>query len=403
MTSSTLATQGHRRTTRDLVLYLGVAFATTLAHSPLTSLPFEAGAVTEGLGLTPSTVGFLATLELSAYALTNFAISPFMGRSAPRRAALMGALLALAATILAASTRDLAVFGFSRILAGIGFGTVFSCANAAGARAVIPERAYSIGMGVSIVFFTVLPIVLARSMHLHRVAHIVLLPQSGVFLAIAALTIVLTPALLLLPNTPPGLPSVQRFDGTSAQHSASAAASSLVIMLCFSVAVFSLYTFLELRGRALGMEASQIGTLLAATIGIGMLGTFASTWLGRRYGRILPLVIGLALQGLSCYAVAASAAPLELWVASSLYFVFWYFIYPYIMGLGASIDPAGRLPTALGGAYLVGSSIAASLGGVLLQKGGFVVAGVAGCGMCLVAALIALCIGRVRTHVALAR
>jgi predicted MFS family arabinose efflux permease len=396
MLPPTPTSRRHPWVTGEVALYLGVAFATTLAHSPLTSLPFETAAITEGLGLSPSAAGFLATLQLSAYAVTNIVISPFMGRSAPRRAALVGALLAVAASIACATTRDLGVFGFSRVLAGVGFGIVFSCANAAGARARVPERAYSIGMGVSIVFFTILPIVLAQSMHLSRLGSVALLPHAGVFIAITALTILLIPALCFLPDTPPNTVSAGGTVATSSRRSVTAAVGSLAVMLCFSIAVFSLYAFLEHRGRSLGMNASEIGTLLGATIGIGMLGTFASTWLGRRNGMALPLVSALALQGISCLAVAGSASPPQLWMATSLFLVLWYFVYPYIMGLGASIDPAGRLPTALGGAYLVGSSVAASAGGLLLQKGGFVLTGILGCALCFTAALIALGVSQVR-------
>jgi predicted MFS family arabinose efflux permease len=374
---------------QQLPIYLGVAFATTVGHSALVSLPFEVGAIADGLGLSSAGVGMLETVELVFYALTNVLIAPVIGRFSPRRIARIGVLLVIAAELTSGLNTRLFLFGLSRAVAGIGFGIVFACANVAGAQALVPERAYSIGLGVSILFYAVLPIVLAHSLQLSSLAPAILPPHSGVFLAMAVFVLVMLSTMHFLPNEP------TRDRVTAAQLSAGKidvipVVASLILMLLFAIGVFSLYTFVERRARMLGMNSKEIGALLSATFAIGMIGTVASTWLGRRCGLTMPLVLALTLQGVCCVGVAMSHTLPTLWVATIVFMAVWYFVYPYIFGLGADTDPVGRLPTALGGAYLVGSSVATSVGGFLVQSGGFLAIGMTACGLCMAAALIAL-------------
>jgi predicted MFS family arabinose efflux permease len=297
--------------------------------------------------------------------------------------------LAVLATLLTAFSTQMLLFGVARALVGIGFGLIFSCANAAAAKAAVPERAYSIAYGVLVAFSSMLPLVLGHSDRLDQLLPGLSVPHSSLFLAMALFTAVLAPTTLLLPATSVGS-TIQSSRQTVTRISPAMSTASLAIMVGFSVGVFSVYTFIERRGRLLGMDPTSIGNMVSSAIALGLVGTFGSIILGLRVGRALPLLAGLIVQGASCVGISLCPTTLLLSGSTLLFMASWGFVYPYIMGLGAAIDPAGRLPTALGGGYLVGSSVAAGLGGLLMQVGGFALLGGVAFGLCAIAGLVAL-------------
>ena len=75
--------------------------------------------------------------------------------------------------------------------------------------------------------------------------------------------------------------------------------SVLVVCLvaCSSAALFSgqtlIWSFSERIGVTLGLSMEQIGWILGFCGLSGLVGATIPTWLGTKYGRILPLVLGL--------------------------------------------------------------------------------------------------------------
>jgi hypothetical protein len=152
---------------------------------------------------------------------------------------------------------------------------------------------------------------------------------------------------------------------------------ALAVMIFFSVAVYTIYTFLERKSRSIGMSAVDVGNLISGIVAFGMLGTVASTWIGRRFGLTIPLLCGLTLEALSCLGTAIADSPSQIWPPALAYMGAWYFVFPYVMALGASLDRTGRLPTGMGAAYLLGSTIAAPFAGALVDAGSFAAMGIA--------------------------
>jgi predicted MFS family arabinose efflux permease len=383
----------------DQRLYIGVAFATTLGHAGLVSLPFEIGAIIDGLKISTAAGGLLVTVELLAYALTNILLAPIIGRMSTRRIAQIGTLLVIGADLLSALTANLPIFTLARGIAGIGFGIVFACANVAGATAKSPERAYAVGLGVSILFYAVLPTLLAYSLNLADLAPTFLYPHSGVFLAVIAFAIVMLPTMNMLPLEPTQSKPTQSKGPETKPHAGQkatmAAFLSILLMLCFALGVFCIYTYIERRARILGMSSENIGLLISFGFATGMAGTVLAGWVGRRFGMIPPLVIGMVLQGVSCLVLAIGDSQIALWGSVILFQIMWYFLYPYVFGIAAEIDPVGRLVTAVGGVYLIGAAIAASIGGYVVQYGGFAAVGTLSLALCSVGALTCLPLSRV--------
>jgi uncharacterized protein (DUF1330 family) len=93
--------------------------------------------------------------------------------------------------------------------------------------------------------------------------------------------------------------------------------------------------------------------------------------MGRKFGVLGPLAIGLTLQGITCFALWLGWSEEILWIGYPAFTACWYFFYSFLFGLAAEVDPTGKLPTIMVDACLACSPIAASVGGFVVQFGGY--------------------------------
>jgi predicted MFS family arabinose efflux permease len=346
-------------------LYAAVAAATTIGHAAVPALPFGVGAIVNGFGLTDAQAGMLTMFELVPYALTQIVLTPYGPRLSPRAVSIAGTLLVLCASIASALAPSLTAFVLARIVAGIGFGMAFATGIYAGAWARQPERAYAIGLTTASVTYVVLIYGLGRGADVRALLFPSLPQQAGVFAIVAVFAAILLPFLWLLPSRARSMDVTRHVPMQSLPRLRSLAC--LLVMALFAIAVFGTYVFIERRSHAIGMSPEAVGTMLSVCFGLGIASTAAAAVIARRFGLVLPLSIGLVVEGLSCLAITTASTPGWLWGAVALNFLAWNFLYPYLFGLGAAIDPLGRLSTAVGAVYLLGSAAAAGVGGFLLS------------------------------------
>jgi len=168
-----------------------------------------------------------------------------------------------------------------------------------------------------------------------------------------------------------------------------------LVMVLFSVAVFCVYVYIERHGRALGVDSQTIGTALSIIyVTSGVTGSSLAALLGMRWGIARPLIGGLSLLALTCLGTAVARTPMQLWIAVALNWFIWFFLYGYLFGLGAALNPAGKLPAVLGAMYLLAAALAATLGGLLLKFSSFEAIGWLTFTICILAAMLASIVGR---------
>lgn len=387
-----------RRLSKEIALYFGVAVATTLGHAGFVTLPFEIGAMVDGLTLDVSSAGLLASAEFVPYTAVQFLLAPYGARLPLRLVATLGTLLIIGASLVSAVTQSLTVFAVARITAGLGFGFVYGVASIAGVQARVPERAYGLGLGSTTVAYAILLFALPRGATVAERLPGMLHAHSGVFIVIAGFALIFLPLMRWIPSAPIGalLASRTIIARTIAWRPALLA---ITVVTLFSVAVRSVFTYIERQGHALGVDASTIGVMLSVIYVVtGLSGSGLAAILGRRWGITLPLVVGLSLVGLSCLGTTIAATALELWLGTAISWVLWFFLYGYLIGLGAALDPYGRLPALLGAMYLLAQVLAATIGGYLLGLGSFQAIGWFALFLCILAAILAWVIGRSIDH-----
>ncbi len=92
-----------------------------------------------------------------------------------------------------------------------------------------------------------------------------------------------------------------------------------------------------------------------------------ATWLGPRWGQLLPLILGLGGHGLAvvitCFSTDAALFNVGI-IAQAL---FYFFSIPYQLGLAAQLDPSGRLASVGAAVFFFGMSCGPVLGGWLVE------------------------------------
>jgi predicted MFS family arabinose efflux permease len=136
------------------------------------------------------------------------------------------------------------------------------------------------------------------------------------------------------------------------EESPSVSVPVVCLVACSSAALFSgqtlIWTFSERIGVTLGLSIEQIGWVLGGTGLTGLVGAAFPTFLGRKYGRILPLVFSILGIGASFIGITYASEPV-LYVVSELGYGFFFgFNMPYAIGIIAAVDPLGRMTALLG-------------------------------------------------------
>ncbi len=345
-------------------LYASVAAATMLGHAVIAVLPFETPAIATGFGLPDGKAGAITTFELMSLAIMQALMAMLGARVRPRLASLLGALLVVGASLLASLSTSLGVFIASRVLAGIGFGMAFAVANYAAAWARVPVRAYAIGLGVATVGYIGLQAVVGQWRDVHARWLAGWPPQAGLYAVILAFAIVMIPFLFLLPTQ--ARASERQAAGGQPPVRWGPAVMCLAIMALFAICAFTPYVYIETRGHTIGLTDEAFSLMFRVAYAICTLGTVAAALMGKRFGLGFPLAIGLAVMGASAFGIMTTTAIAWMWAWVLVNFILWNFLYGYLFGLGAAIDPLGRLSTAVGAVYLLGSAAAASIGGAIL-------------------------------------
>ncbi len=148
---------------------LTVGFGLFLGSLGIYMVPFQVGALMDGLGLAATQSGFLGTLEIGALSVTTLLLAPLLGRWPLSRVALWGGALAALGELMTATMVSFGTLAAARLLTGIGCGGIYGAVSAAVARTQDPDRLYAQGLALMnlafLVSFLILPRVLISGGH----------------------------------------------------------------------------------------------------------------------------------------------------------------------------------------------------------------------------------------------
>ena len=336
-------------------------------------MPFQIGALVDGSHRSASEAGLFGFFQVGALALGMILISGWVDRVPPRRIASGGCLLALLANLGLCLALDFPLQIVLALAAGLGYGFVFAATVAAAATANEPDRLYAIGNGGALLIvvgvMTALP---AARVHFGAL---------GVFAALAALPLLCAPFLV-------GFTAGRRSrEIPVAAWRIPGAVGLLFAWGMFSAGTGALYAFSERIGTGIHLAPAQIALVLSSGVFVGVLGTGVAALLGSKVNRPLALTLGLCGSSLACLLLGFSTNLTWFAAGVSVYWVFYMFLYSYLLGTAAVLDPSGRVGTLGGGLERLGYALGAGAGGVLAEHVSYSATGVLGFCGCIVGLL----------------
>ena len=346
---------------RDPPSLLPAALAASIAGISVTHLlPFLVGSLMDGIGLDARHAGLLASAEMGAMALGALAVAPRIDRLS-RRALALGASAAL--LVLHGSSAALDSFAqllFLRTLAGLAEGCLYAVAAAAAAASIAPTRVYAQVEGAGTLFWSGLFLIVPQAVALWQ--------HRGAFGALFVITLCCAPLLYGLPAHPPREAEAGDAGWTPWTPSALAVVCTGTILY---VSENSLWAFTERIGASTGMSSAAVGVVLGVTNLLLVLGALFVSRLHLRWGRSLPLGVGITGFGASLLLIAFARSPVQYVAGHAALAIAFVFQWIYLQGLAAAMDPAGRVAATLAASILVGGALGPAVGGQLAEWGGY--------------------------------
>jgi predicted MFS family arabinose efflux permease len=359
---------------QKLALLLAVCVGSGLAHVGTSTMPLQVGALVDASQRSATEAGLFGFFEVSALALGMMLISSWVDRIPPRRIAFVGCAIIAVANFGLYSLTALWMQLALAAAVGFGYGLVFAATVAGTAAVDEPDRFYALGNGGALLLIVGLLAVIPSAAGRFG--------SLGIFLVLAAPGILSAPFFLGFTRGKPLQEtrlSALRTPG---------AWGLLVAWAACSAGTSGLYAFSERIGRSIQLDAFQISAVLSAGVFIGLVGTGAAAIFGRRLHRPTALLIGGIGSTISC-VLLGFATNLTLYATGVfVYWIFYMFLYSYLLGTAAILDPSGRVGTLGGGVERFGYASGAAMAGFLADHSTYSATGALGFVLCLGGMLI---------------
>jgi predicted MFS family arabinose efflux permease len=365
-----------------LVVALSIGAITAFFGGEL--MPLTIGVLTDGFKFSLEQAGVLISAEMGGVAALSLLITLFVGKLDLRKMAFIGGLVVISGQSMTAMATGYVPVGVSRIITGAGTGILNAVVLAAIARTKEPERL----MG----FIEAAPALVGTFI-------MVLLPYviSGFgprayFWALAAVVLCTFWVFIWLQTS-------SAEEEKKNEESPSVSVPVVCLVVCSSAAFWSgqilIWGFSERIGVTHGLSMEQIGWILGGTGLSGLVGALIPTLLGRKYGRIPPLVFGILGMGASFIGATHASEPVLYAVSLVGYGFFIGFSVPYAMGIVAAVDPLGRMTALFGSVAPICAIFLPALGAYLITAYSYQLIGLmcVGCTVVACLPLVALAMG----------
>lgn len=340
-------------------LIAAVGLGTFLGILPNNIIPFQIGVVIESLGFSEIESGILGTIEIATIALTTMLLFAVVARVSRVKMAYIGVLIAAISQCSCAYISDFNLLALMRITTGLGLGLVYAAVTSAAASANSPDRIYGIAtaitLGLAVPLYPLMGAVGEWWGH------------YGFFWAAGIIVVVTMPSFKWLKYSP-----VKSPDSLVAKpsHKYSAVMLSIIVVL-FNLGLSPVWAFIERVGSQLGLRGDEIGLLLSLEGISGMLGAITASWCANRHGRKFPLILAFILCAISSTMAMSGWGVITYVLGAIIYGYIFTFVYPFLLAIGATIDPSGRLCTGLVGLGAIIFAMGPTIGGFLASIGSY--------------------------------
>lgn len=312
------------------------------------------------LGFDPVASGNILTWALLASAVVGLGTGRIASGRLRHPLAITGLIVAVVAFGAAALVPSSTVIVTGLIVGGAGVGAAISTSGAAIAALRNPNR---ISATSGLVNRALITVILA-------VIPLIGITQGSVFGTLALISLVGLALAVWLPNAPEHAAPVDVTQSLQIAEPRRITLAGIAILFLFPIwgtSEDAIWTMAPVLGDALAIGEQSLGFTLSLSAAGGILGMLIAAVIGNRFGRAWPLTIALAIGGVLKIWTGLTADPTTFAVLIIAVSSIYAFAFALFIATAAGLDARGRWSGPLLGAYLVGSSFAPLIGGVLIE------------------------------------
>lgn len=311
-----------------------------------------------------SSAGSLISTEFAGIGIISIFLGTVIHRISKRALALCGCLLALSANVLCVISITHDYLFLVRLLAGVGTGMAIVGGAAAISKYNDPERKFgTVNFLVALVMSTAL---VAAGYSFKNFG------SAGIFGLMALFNLVMLPLLFLLPV------DIHRASENRSKDALPFLGLGALFILGFVTALTfknAGWIFGATIGTASGLTIEQVGSVIGVSTLLGISGALLSTWVGTRFGRVLPIILGLSAMGGSWLIMCLFQTPAVFIGGMIVNGISFLFNVSFLVGMSATLDKWGRWASIAAGFQLLGSILGPVIGGWLVDTGGIALLG----------------------------
>ncbi len=315
----------------------------------------------EYVGFDDQGAGYAASAEMFGIAVTTILLT-FIAHRVNWRVVIAASVLIMAlANALCTITDDLSVFVLLRVLAGLGAGGLISLSFAAIGLTDRPERNFGF-LIMWVLVYGAIALVLMPSTY-------ALAGMNGVLWFFALFPLAALPVLRYLPITGE---NVVQVEADAVNLPGKLKGIALFAMLAYFIAQGVVWAYLFLIGVAGGLTEQLVANGLTISQFAGIAGALLAALLGNRFGRSLPLSLGILGGALCLLFLVGRIEFLVFALAVTVYNFAWNLTHPFLLAAMASFDRRGRIVVYAVAMQMVGLAVGPSLAASVIDEGDYV-------------------------------
>jgi predicted MFS family arabinose efflux permease len=310
------------------------------------------------LGFDDRAAGHVASAEMFGIAATTVVLTFAAHRVNWRSTVLWSLVLMVLANLASTAAGSVTTFAALRFLAGIGAGGLISLSFAAIGLTREPDRNFGY-LIMWVLTYGAFALLLMPSAY-------DLIGFAGVLCFFAFFPLATLPWLRYFPESGEQHAHIER---DAVELPGTAKGFALGAMFSYFLAQGVVWAYLFLIGTAGGLTEQQTANGLTISQFAGIAGAFGAAMTAGRYGRIVPLTIGILGGALTLYFLVGTFSMVTYLVAVSVYNLAWNFTHPYLLGAMASFDRRGRVVVYAVAMQMLGLAVGPSLAASVIEEG----------------------------------
>lgn len=328
-----------RRAPDGLLAAVFLSFLATAGIFYVNIMPALVSGLISGLDFSRREAGFVGSANLYGAAFGALTIVMFVARIAWRKAATALIVGLVTIDLLSMLVHAPWVMIPLRALHGFIGGMLVGVAFSVIARTKSPDRVFGVLLLVQFGLGGLGVMTLPR-----------LVPIFGtgvLFVALIAFSVATLAMLPFLGAYPPR-PLITQTAAVTAAASRGRFMLALLAIFLFQASNMGLFAYILELGASAGLPGEFISTSVGAATWVGITGCLLVIAIGTRYGRVLPLAIGLVVTLVGIWVLHFAANRFVFVLANCATGITWSLVMPYLLGLASAFDRTGRA-AALGG------------------------------------------------------